>query len=353
MWTLEDLGWGADLEEAFSAFADSGVQAGRVAVEHQHLYQVYVHGGELLAEVSGRLRHRAASRSAFPVTGDWIALRPRVEEGRATIVGVLPRRSSFSRKAAGSRVEEQTVAANVDVLFLVMGLDRDYNPRRLERYLALARVSGAMPVVLLSKSDLCPQAHDRRSEIEALGVTTHAISSRTGDGLASVRTYLTRGTTVALLGSSGVGKSTLVNRLAGSELLATREVRDSDQRGRHTTTRRELIPLPAGGLVIDTPGMRELQLWEADDGVEDAFSEIATLAERCRFHDCAHAEEPGCAVTTAVAAGRLRAERLESYRKLQKELRHLATKLDPGAQREERNRWRSIHRLARKHKPRG
>jgi len=352
VWTRADLGWSTDLEQAFVAWAGEGMASGRVAVEHQHLYQVYTEAGEVLAEVSGRLRHRAEGRPDFPVAGDWVALRPRIGEQRATIVGVLPRKSCVSRKAAGSRIEEQVVAANVDTLFLVMGLDRDYNPRRMERYLALAGASGAAPVVLLSKADLCPEADERRQDIEALGVPTHVISARTGQGLPSLRDYLAPGKTVAFLGSSGVGKSTLINRLAGCELLVTREVRASDQRGRHATTRRELILLPGGGLVIDTPGMRELQLWE-EEGVEGAFPEIAALAVHCRFHDCAHREEPGCAVTGAAREGRVSAERLESYRKLQRELHHLALRLDPGAQREERRRWRSIQRLARKHRPRG
>lgn len=208
MWTREELGWSAELEQAFEVWAGDGITSGRIAVEHQHLYQVYTEAGEVPAEVSGRLRHRAAGRRAFPVTGDWVALRPRIGEGRGTIIGVLPRKSCFSRKAAGSRLEEQVVAANVDIVFLVMALDRDYNPRRMERYLALAGASGAAPVVLLSKADLCPVTEERRMDIGALGVPTHAISARTGDGLEAVRAYLTPGTTVALLGSSGVGKST-------------------------------------------------------------------------------------------------------------------------------------------------
>jgi ribosome biogenesis GTPase len=238
-------------------------------------------------------------------------------------------------------------------VFLMMGLDGDFNPRRLERYLALAWDSGAAPIVLLSKSDLCSEPDARRREIEGLGAPVHLVSPKTGDGIAALATYLGRGRTVALLGSSGVGKSTLVNRLLGEDRLRTREVRTSDDRGRHTTSARQLLELPGGALVIDTPGMRELQLWDAASGLGAAFSDLEELAHGCRFGDCAHQQEPGCAVRAAVDEGRLAKERFDSYHKLQRELEALAIRQDRGREAEQRRKWRSIHKIARRHKPRG
>ena len=284
-----------------------------------------------------------------------MAIRPRAGEGRATIHAILPRRGRFSRKAAGDETREQVLAANVDTVFLVTGLDGDYNPRRIERYLVTAWDSGADPVVLLSKADLCEDVPARVAEIESVapGVPVHAVSSLRREGLEAVRGYMHTGRTVALLGSSGAGKSTLINALLGEERLRTREVRESDSRGRHTTTRRELILLPGGGLVIDTPGMRELSLWQADEGLPATFDDVAALAAGCAFKDCRHESEPRCAVRAAVAAGGLAAERLESWRKLEGERRYLEIKEDQRAQLEQKRKWRVIHKAARDHKPRG
>jgi ribosome biogenesis GTPase len=264
--------------------------------------------------------------------GDWLAVAARSDEGRATIHGVLPRRSAFVRKVAWAETKPQVVAANVDVVFVVCGLDANYNVRRIERYITLAWESGAQPVVLLTKADLSDDVQTFVYEVEsvAFGIPVHAVSATLGDGVESVRSYVPHGRTAALLGSSGVGKSTLVNALVGEELLATRDVRP-DGRGRHTTTHRQLVPLPDGGLVLDTPGMRELQLWEADSGFEAAFQDLESLAERCRFTDCAHGREPGCAVRAALADGTLDLERFESWRKLQRELERLARKQDARA----------------------
>jgi ribosome biogenesis GTPase len=236
------------------------------------------------------------------------------------------------------------LAANLDVVFIVSSLNEDLNLRRLERYLTLAWESGATPVILLTKADLHPDPDAAAAEVGtiAYGVPVHPLSARTGAGVAAVREHLLPGVTAALLGSSGVGKSTLVNTLTGEELLATQAIRD-DGRGRHTTTRRELVVLPGGGLVIDTPGLRELQLWEADEGLEEAFEDVAELAAQCRFSDCAHETEPGCAIQAALEDGRLTHERWESYVKLQRELEHLERRLDKRAQAEEKRRWRAVN----------
>ena len=322
--SLNYLGWGPDLAEHFQEHAAAGLVAGRVAVPHRGSYLVLTELGELNAEISGKLRHEAAP-GELPAAGDWVALSARPDEGTGTIHAVLPRRSAIIRKAAGNPTEAQVVGANVDTVFLVTSLNDDFNLRRLERYLATAWESGAQPAILLTKADLCEDAAAAVLEVQAIafGVPVHAISNVTGEGLSELDAYLGEGKTVALLGSSGVGKSTLVNRLAGHEVLATQEIRESDGRGRHTTSHRELVPLPGGGLVLDTPGMRELQLWESSDGMQEAFDDVEALVHACRFTDCAHGVEPGCAVQAALADGSLARERYESWVKLQRELEHL------------------------------
>jgi len=328
--TLEDLGWNARFADAFAPHAAPGIQPARVSLEHTHIYRVLSPDGERLARVAGRLRHAASGRADFPAVGDWVVLEVPEGDGDARIRAVLPRTSRFSRRAAGDPTEEQVVAANIDVVFLVSGLDGDFNPRRIERYLVTAWESGATPVILLNKADLVDDAGEVAREVGALaqGVPVHAISAKAGAEMDAVRAYLTPGRTAALLGSSGVGKSSIANALLGEQRLRTHDVRASDSRGRHTTTGRQLVLVPGGGVLIDTPGMRELQLWETGEAVAGAFADVESIAENCRFRDCRHTAEPGCAVIAAVAAGMLPAVRLESFRKLQDEQTYQARQQD-------------------------
>jgi ribosome biogenesis GTPase / thiamine phosphate phosphatase len=346
--SLTELGW----NEHFEQHRPEGeLVLGRVAVEHRGAYAVYADDGEAWAELAGKLRYEAAGRGELPAVGDWVAMQLR-PEGRATIHAVLPRRTKISRKVNLGETEEQVLAANIDTIFLVSSLNRDLNVRRIERYLATAWESGAEPAIVLNKADLCPveERADLIAEIEAVafGVPVHTVSAVTREGLDELTPYFGPGRTVVLLGSSGVGKSTLINSVLGTEQLETREIREGDGRGRHTTTHRELIVVPGGGLVIDTPGLRELQLWgEADGGVGEAFQDVTALAATCRFHDCAHETEPGCAVRAAIGSGALPAERLESYRKLQRELARLERRRDGRLQSLERQKWRKFSKQQR------
>jgi ribosome biogenesis GTPase len=320
-------------------------------VAHTRDVRVRTATGERLAGLAGRLRHGSRSPEDRPAVGDWVALRPREGEGRTLVHAVLPRRSAFVRRAAGDLTVQQVLAVNVDTVFLVMGLDRDYNPRRIERALVLAWESGADPVILLNKTDLCDDVAARQAEVEAAapGVPVCTLAAKKGEGLETLSPWLVKGRTVALLGSSGVGKSTLVNRLLGEERQRTRAVRESDQRGRHTTTHRELVVLPGGALLLDTPGLREIQLWATEEGLATAFEDIEALSVQCRFRDCGHDAEPGCAVRAAVDEGTLASERLASFHKLRAELRSLEVREDPELQKAERARWRSIHKSLRIH----
>lgn len=339
---LRRLGWDGRLDDAFAPYAAEGLVPGRVALEHTHIYRVMTEASECLARVSGRLRHEASARADFPSVGDWVALSPADHGGDARIVAVLPRRSRFSRRAAGDPTEEQVVASNIDTVFLVTGLDGDFNPRRIERYLLVATESGAAPVIVLNKADVLENADaDRLADsVRAVagGAPVHTISCRVPGAVDVLRQYLGPGATGALLGSSGVGKSTIVNRLIGHDLLKTRDVRESDSRGRHTSTARQLVLLPEAGVLIDTPGMRELQLWDSGESMTATFDDIEAFAEACRFRDCRHRQEPACAVHAAVGAGTLSAGRLASYHKLQDEQEHQVRQLDQRAQIEEKRR---------------
>lgn len=348
--SLARLGWNSRLEEAFAAHASADVVPARVALEHTHIYRVVTGTGESLARVSGRLRHRAAARADFPAVGDWVVLEPSRGSGDARIVAVLPRHSRFSRRAAGDPTEEQVVAANIDTVFLVTGLDGDFNLRRIERYLLVASESGASPVIVLNKADVAADPAAMAAEVTAIAaeVPVHVMSCHVPREVDVLRQYLAPGKTAALLGSSGVGKSTIVNRLIGHDLLRTREVREWDNRGRHTSTARQLIVLPDAGVLIDTPGMRELQLWDAIETMAGAFADVEALANDCRFRDCRHRQEPGCAVRAAIEAGRLAPGRLESYHKLQDEQAYQIRQVDQRAHIEERRRWKVLTKAANK-----
>jgi ribosome biogenesis GTPase len=311
--------------------------------------------GEIDASTTGRLRHLADDASQFPVVGDWVVCRIDGASSKALIQNILPRKTKISRKVAGERTEEQVVAANVDTVFLVMGLDGDFNLRRMERLLTTAWEGGVFPTVVLNKEDLAahPEAHRRDVEAIAPGVPVLTLSALKARGLEQLQSFLGKGQTVALVGSSGAGKSTLINQLLGSEAMKTREVRAGDDRGRHTTTHRQMFRLPGGGLLIDNPGIREVQLWGAEGGLQASFDDIEALSVDCRFRDCEHQSEPGCAVLEAVEDGRLAPERLENYRALQRELLYLARKQDEGAERAGKRRWKIIQKAYRKSKKLG
>jgi ribosome biogenesis GTPase len=324
---LARLGWTPERDTEFEPLRDDGLVPGRVAVEHRSAYVVYSEAGEVLAELAGRLRHE----DAWPAVGDWVGLRP-----PATIAALLPRATVFSRKEPWLAAKEQVLAANADAVLVTTALTpTDFKPRRLERYLATAWESGAQPAVVLTKTDLCDDVEAAVLEVEsiAFGVPIHAVNGLTGDGVEELRTYVGGNRTVALLGSSGVGKSTIVNRLGGGELMPTAEIGE-DGRGRHTTRHRELVVLPGGGLVLDTPGLRELQLWDVGDGLEQTFDDVVALATRCRFGNCAHETEPGCAIRDALRSGALAPDRYASWQKLQRELERLERKLDSRARSE-------------------
>jgi ribosome biogenesis GTPase len=345
---IDQYGWSDSLGHDFAPFAARGFTPGRVIVQRRGQYDVMSEGGALTAEISGRLAHDAVE-GGFPVVGDWVAMSAPPGEGSATIHAVLPRRTSFLRKAAGVGQVAQVVAANVDVALLVAALNADFNPRRLERYLATAWQSGAAPVVVLTKADLCEDVEGAVADMEtvAIGVPVLAVSAATGFGMERLRAHVRPGLTAALVGSSGAGKSTLVNALAGQERMAVGEIRLDDARGRHTTTHRELVLLPDGALILDTPGMRELALMDADEGVSATFEDVEALAGRCKFSDCGHSNEPGCAIRAALETGDLDPDRWRNYQKLGRELAHLDRKEDRAARAAERQKWAAISKAQR------
>jgi ribosome biogenesis GTPase len=341
---LEDFGWDAFFAEAFEPYAAENLIPARVSARHHGPCELFTERGPMGGLPAGKL-----SEQELPAVGDWVAVRPVDGERKAVIEAVLPRRTSFTRKEAFQRTVEQVVAANVDTVFVVTAFGFDLNPRRLERYLTSAWDSGSTPVVVVNKSDTADDPYSELLDVEpvTIGVSVHAVSAVTGDGLEALEIYLQPGQTVALLGSSGVGKSTLVNRFVGREVLATAETSASG-RGRHTTSHRELVPLPSGAVLLDTPGMRELQLWADEEVLDTTFSEISELAAQCRFSDCAHEREPGCAIRKALAEGTLSRERWDSYCKLQRELRALAIRKDARLRSEARKERARFARSRRK-----
>ncbi len=344
---LTDLGWNSFFENQFEPYRNQNYVPMRIIRENREKYTAYGETGELLCEISGKYRFDSTGKSSYPTAGDWVVGTVRNEEMKATIHALLQRKSAFSRKVAGQVTDEQIVAANIDTIFIVTGLDLNYNLRRIERYLAMAWNSGATPVIILNKSDICPEAEIRKSEVEsiAFGVDIFTLSAATNTGIEFLYKYIRPGETVAFLGSSGVGKSTIINTLLGVNKLKVNEVSELGSRGRHTTTHRELILLPDGGIVIDTPGMRELQLWGDDEGLRLVFDDIEELALNCRFRDCSHVNEPGCAIIEALNNGILDPGRLESFYKLKKEFIYMADRQTMKANALEKARWKKISKL--------
>jgi len=344
--SLQRWGWSAYFEALWNEGQRENAVPARVIAQQRKFWRIAGAFGECWAEASGKLRLAAEEGVEWPAVGDWVVAEVGEAGSSTLILEVLPRRSRFVRKMAGKKIAKQVLAANVDTALLVAALDGDFSPRRMERYLAQCWEAGAKPVIVLNKADACGAASAKAAAMEriALGTEVCVISARTGQGMEGFERFLAAGQTGVLLGSSGVGKSSIANRLLGEMHQEVRPVRDGDGRGRHTTTARELFPLPGGALLIDTPGLRELQLWDAAVGVSETFADIDALAAECRFSDCTHKDEPGCAVRAALNAGTLEEGRFENRRKLLREQEFQRRKLDAEARREEKERIKRLYR---------
>ncbi|MCI0448602.1 MAG: ribosome small subunit-dependent GTPase A [Chlorobi bacterium] len=353
MKNLKDLrlyGWNEFFEAYFNEYASDGLAPARVAVEHRNNYELYSEYGELIAEKSGKLFYNATSADELPAVGDWVVAMPIQKEKKAVISAVLPRRTKFSRKKAGPVTEEQVVAANVDTAFIVSSLNQELNFRRMERYLALAWDNDVKPVIVLSKADLCDDVYAKLVETQnnITGTDIHVVSALKNAGIDELFKYFESNKTIAVIGSSGVGKSTLINSLLHWKKMKVSDISLYKDKGRHTTTHRELTLVPGGGLIIDTPGMREIQLWEGGGGLSELFEDIEQLSLECKFSDCRHESEPGCAVKEAIKSGTLDPKRFKSYRKLQNEINYFERKQNVRAQLEEKKKWKKITNEARK-----
>ncbi len=345
MTLLHQLGWNSFFEQHFKPFQKQGFSVGRIAIENRDNYLVLIGEQEYHAEVTGKLLFNANSSADFPKVGDWVVVSLFESEQKAIIHEVLPRKTKFSRKIAGAKTEEQILATNIDVIFIVQSCDNDFSLRRLERQMVMVYEGGAQPILVLNKIDLCENYEDYISQVSSIFDDDEivAVSAKTDAGLDRLKSQLEAGKTYAFIGSSGVGKTSLINKILGNDIFKINEVREKDSKGRHTTTRRQLIAIPNGGLLIDTPGMKEFQLWEADEGLDEVYSEIAVLSEGCRFSDCTHTQEIGCAVIEAVENGKLSKDRYESYLKLAKELNYLKNRQQQNRY-NSKNRFKSISR---------
>lgn len=341
---LTNYGWNNSFEEAFKVYKEKGYEPGRVVHEGKGMFGVITAYGELAAETSGKMKFEIENYGDYPAVGDWVVLSVRAEEKKAIIHDILPRYSKFSRKAPTSSLEEQIIAANIDTIFLVNALSYDFSLSRMERYLTLAWDSGANPVFVLSKADLAEDVEEKRKQVEelAMGVPVQVISSVNEEGIDELTAYFVEGKTVVLLGQSGAGKSTLVNRLLGEERQKVSGVRGTDGQGRHTTTNRELILLPEGGMILDTPGMRRVNVFETEEGINQSFQDIESLAKFCKFNDCEHFHEPGCAVKQAIENGSLEQKRFKSYQKFQREAAYMKRQIDKKAQLQEKAKWKKL-----------
>ena len=331
---LYDLGWNESLNKEIKQYGDE-YSIGRVAVEYRSLYKIYTENGSVLASVSGKMINSATSREDYPAVGDWVILDKNASQNDRTIIHrILRRKSKFSRKAAGNSFDEQIIAANIDIAFICMSLNNNFNLRRLERYITMAWDSGSRPIVLLTKADLCDDIENKLEQTSEIlfGVDVHCISCVHKSGISEVKNYIKKGITVAFIGSSGVGKSTIINELLGESRQITQEVSSIGEKGRHTTTNRELLILPEGGVVIDTPGMRELHILDVSESIDTVFKDIEELSMRCKFSDCTHISEPRCAVKEAINDGTLSKKRYESYLKLKKEAAYTERKLNKKAE---------------------
>ncbi len=348
---LEKIGLNKEILNSFEIYKDGYL--GRVISEHKGSYKVTTDIDTLIAKVPGKLLYNSQGRESYPAVGDWVVLdRNDSSSGDAIINKILPRKSKLSRKIAGNTTEEQIIAVNIDTIFICMSLNRDFNLRRLERYISISWDSGATPVVILTKADLCEDLDDKLSEVytTAIGIEVLVVSSLKDSGIDKVKSIITNGSTIAFLGSSGVGKSTLINKLLEEDKQLVSNISEFNDKGRHTTTHRELIPLPFNGAVIDTPGMRELQLLDNSDGIDDSFSDIQELSNKCKFSNCNHNTEPGCAVKEAIENGTLSLDRFNSYKKLKKEALFMESKINKSLKSEKKKEFIKINKSQRKNK---
>lgn len=347
---LKKLGWNDFIENHSRNYKDNNILVGRICSEYKNSYKIFSENGELTAHISGRFRNNCKSLQDYPAVGDWVTFDLIQDEDKAIIQSVLPRKSKFSRKVAGNNTQEQIIAANIDTAFIVCALNYDFSLRRIERYLSLVWQSGANPVIILTKTDLCADLADKLTEVQsiAFGIDIHSINNLTNDGIEGLYQHCKQGNTIVLLGSSGAGKTSLINNLLGEDKLKVQNLRKNIDKGRHTTTHRQMFFLTQGGLIIDTPGMRELQLWDAEEGVSSCFDDIETLAKNCRFNNCKHQNEPDCVVKEALENGNLDVKRFENYIKMQKELAYLSRKQNQYEAQHEKEKWKKISKQIKK-----